>query len=200
MSIVARLLLLFTLMPIIEISLLIPLHSGIGGWATFALVCVTATLGTIMVKWQGGLALQRIKEAISRGALPGEEIIDGVLVLVAGVTLITPGIVTDTTGLLLLVPFIRKPVRGYAKKKLLSWMELKTESYAFGGVGGGPSADSFYDGGHGPDPARSYGDDGYLGEPDGIFGTASEAPFTHTPEADVIDITPEPQAAGAPKS
>lgn len=142
MTIVARLLLLFTLLPIIEISLLIPLHDAMGSAATVGLVCVTAILGTALTKWQGSAALRRIKEAIGSGKLPGEEIVDGVLVLMAGVTLITPGVLTDTTGLLLLVPFVRAPVRKYAMKRVTAWMENKTTSYVVGGssssFGGSP--------------------------------------------------------------
>lgn len=131
MSTIAKLLILFTLIPVAEIGLLIPLHSLIGGWATFGLICFTATLGTILTKWQGGAAFKRIKEAISEGRLPGEEIVDGVLVLLAGVTLITPGVLTDTVGLLLLLPSVRRPVTRYAKKRIMGWIDAKGASPGF---------------------------------------------------------------------
>jgi UPF0716 protein FxsA len=167
------LLLLFTLLPVVEISLLIPLHNAIGNWPTIGLICVTATLGTLLMRWQGGMALRRIKDAVRGGQLPGEEIIDGVLVLMAGVTLITPGVLTDTTGLLLLLPSVRAPVRRYAKRKLLAWLDAK----AMFGVGatGGPSP--LVDG-------DDLGGGAGFGEPDGLF-SAGEA--SHR----VVDITPE---------
>ena len=128
MSIVARLLLLFTLLPIVEISLLIPLHNALGGAATFGIICFTALAGTGLTKWQGTAALTRIKETVNAGGLPGEDILDGVLILMAGVTLITPGVLTDAMGLLLLLPFIRRPVRAYVKRRGLKWMEDRSRS------------------------------------------------------------------------
>jgi UPF0716 protein FxsA len=130
MSIVARLLLLFTLLPIIEISLLIPLHNAVGGLATFGIICFTALAGTGLTKWQGTAALTRIKETVNSGGLPGEDILDGVLILVAGVTLITPGVLTDSMGLLLLLPPVRRPVRAYIKKRGLEWIKDKGRSSA----------------------------------------------------------------------
>ena len=130
MSVIARLMLIFTLIPIVEISLLVPLHSAIGGWATVGLVCFTAILGTILVRWQGSAALQRIKDAIGEGKIPSDEIIDGLLVVVAGTTLITPGILTDTTGLLLLIPTLRAPVRRGIKKRVMGWLEGQASSSA----------------------------------------------------------------------
>jgi UPF0716 protein FxsA len=169
MSVVARLLLLFTIMPIIEISLLIPLHNAIGGWATIGIVCATAALGTALTRWQGAAALRRIKDAIRNGQLPGEEIIDGVLVLLSGALLITPGVLTDTTGLLLLIPSLRAPVRRYAMRRLLTWLDAK----AFGLGGAAPIVDADDLGGG----ASAFG------APDGLFG----ADARHQ----TIDITPE---------
>ncbi len=128
MSTMAKLLLLFTLIPILEITLLIQLHEVLGTWATMGIICGTALTGTTLTKWQGTMALSRIKETLSQGGMPTEEILDGVLILVSGVMLITPGILTDTAGLLLLLPFVRKPVRAFAKRRVMRWLEEKTRS------------------------------------------------------------------------
>ncbi len=129
MGIIARLLVLFTIVPIIEITLLVLLHEAVGFWWTFGTVCATASLGTILTRWQGTAALRRIKETLSKGQLPGEEILDGVLVLLAGATLITPGVLTDTVGLLLLIPAVRRPIRNFVKKRAVKWLDLKAQTY-----------------------------------------------------------------------
>ncbi|MEO1266923.1 MAG: FxsA family protein [Myxococcota bacterium] len=168
MSLIAKLMLIFTLIPIIEISLLVAIHSAIGGWAwaTVALVCCTAILGTILVRWQGKAALQRIKDAIGEGKIPSDEIIDGLLVVVAGTTLITPGILTDATGLLLLIPTIRAPVRRMIKKRVMGWLEDQATSSATAYVRYGDSHGAGY--GYGYDYNDDYGppqprDEGALG-------------------------------------
>ena len=165
MSTIAKLLLLFTLIPIAEISLLIPLHSLVGDWPTFGIICVTAILGTILTKWQGGAAFGRIKEAISEGRLPGEEIIDGVLVLLAGATLITPGVLTDTVGLLLLLPTLRAPITRYAKKRIMSWIDGKSTS---AGVGPRPQHEA-PPRNTDPLPLDEVVDGGSLGQPDDLL-------------------------------
>lgn len=129
MGIIARLLVLFTIVPIVEITLLVLLHDAVGFWWTFGTVCATATLGTVLTRWQGTAALRRIKDTLKKGQLPGEEILDGVLVLLAGATLITPGVLTDTVGLLLLIPAIRRPIRNYTKKRAMKWLDLKAQTY-----------------------------------------------------------------------
>lgn len=180
MSIVARLLLIFTLIPIVEISLLIPLHTSIGTWATIGLICTTAISGTILSRWQGTEAINRIKETMGKGGLPGEEILDGVLVLLSGAMLITPGVLTDVVGLSMLLPFVRRPVREYVKRRALKWMDTKAKSYVsvesasygFGGDDYYAPADSDYD------------------LPENVVFERS-APRRRGVEADVIDITPE---------
>ena len=133
MSWIARLMVVFTVLPILEITLLMYIHSAMGMWTTLGVVLGTATLGTVLSRWQGKAALDSIKRAIQEGQLPGDEIVDGVLVLVAGVLLITPGVITDTTGLLLLIPSLRRPVRGYLKRRFLSWLDQRARSYVSGG-------------------------------------------------------------------
>lgn len=134
MSTIAKILAVLTLMPIVEIGLLIPLHNLIGGWWTVGLVVFTAMLGTILIRWQGAAALRRIKEAIGEGRLPSDELLDGVLILLASVALITPGVITDTTGLLLLVPSLRAPVRRLIGRRVSRWLGEKASP---GGAGFG---------------------------------------------------------------
>lgn len=131
MSTLAKLLLVLTLMPILEITLLVGIHNLVGEWWTIGIVICTALLGTLLIKWQGGAALRRIKETIGEGRLPADEILDGVLILAASIALITPGVLTDTTGLLLLVPTLRAPVRRFIARRTKRWLAEKAAPGAF---------------------------------------------------------------------
>lgn len=99
--------LLFILVPIIEIALLIQVAEVIGGFATIALVIVTAILGAKLVKKQGMGALQNVQTQMAQGQMPAQELFTGLCVIIAGVLLMTPGIMTDVFGFLLLTPAIR---------------------------------------------------------------------------------------------
>ncbi|WP_372761599.1 FxsA family protein [Pseudoalteromonas sp.] len=99
--------LLFIIIPIIEIALLIQVSEVIGGFATIALVVITAILGAKMVRQQGMSALQNVQIQMAQGQMPAKELFTGLCVIIAGVLLLTPGIMTDVFGLLLLTPAIR---------------------------------------------------------------------------------------------
>ena len=106
-----RLLLLFTLVPLIELFLLVKLGTVIGIGATVLIVISTGVLGAWLARRQGLGVLRRLSEELNEGRLPGDTLIDGLLILVAGVLLLTPGLITDTIGFLLLVPQGRTVVR-----------------------------------------------------------------------------------------
>jgi UPF0716 protein FxsA len=118
-----RLLLLFTLVPLIELYILIKLGSVYGAFTTIALVIGTGLLGAWLAKQQGLLVWMKIQEQTSQGRLPAEQLIDGFLILVAGVVLLTPGLLTDITGFLLLVPFTRALIKVWVKNKLKKMMQ-----------------------------------------------------------------------------
>ena len=99
--------LLFILVPIVEIALLIQVSEVIGGFATIALVIVTAIVGAKLVKQQGMGAIQNVQLQMAQGQMPAQDLFSGLCVVIAGVLLVTPGIVTDIFGFLLLTPFIR---------------------------------------------------------------------------------------------
>lgn len=100
--------LLFIIIPIIEITLLMQIGGMIGVWPTIAVVIVTAWLGAKNVRQQGLATMQSVQTKMAQGEMPSTEIVTGVMLLVAGVLLVTPGFVTDIFGLLLLVPQVRK--------------------------------------------------------------------------------------------
>ena len=111
-----RLLLLFTLLPLAELFILLKVGSMIGLLNTIILVIGTATLGAYLAKRQGIETLNRIRQQLEHGALPAEELIDGLLILIAAVVLITPGLLTDTFGFLLLIPQTRQWLKRYVKE------------------------------------------------------------------------------------
>jgi UPF0716 protein FxsA len=109
-----RLLLLFTIVPLIELYLLIKIGGVIGVVPTIAIVIGTGVLGAWLARWQGLAVLRRISDEMAAGRLPTDALIDGLLILVAAAVLLTPGLLTDTLGFVLLVPpsraFVRKVV------------------------------------------------------------------------------------------
>jgi len=100
--------LLFIIVPIIEIMVLMNVGAWLGAWPTIAIVIITAWLGAKNVKQQGIATLNSVQTKMAQGEMPSDEIVAGVLLLVAGVLLVTPGFVTDFFGLSLLVPQVRK--------------------------------------------------------------------------------------------
>jgi len=106
-----RLLLLFTVVPLIELYLLITIGGVIGVVPTIAIVIGTGVLGAWLARWQGLAVLRRISEEMTAGRLPTDALIDGLLILVAAAVLLTPGLLTDTLGFVLLVPASRAFVR-----------------------------------------------------------------------------------------
>ena len=100
--------LLFILMPIIEIAVLIQIGGALGLLPTLAIIVATAILGTIMLRQQGLATLAKARGRMSSGQLPAEQLMEGVLLLIGGVLLLTPGFVTDAFGFFCLVPFTRQ--------------------------------------------------------------------------------------------
>jgi UPF0716 protein FxsA len=106
-----RLLALFTLVPLVELYLLIEIGGAIGVAPTIAIVIVTGVLGAALARWQGLGVLRRLQDDLAAGRPPTDALIDGLLIFVAGAVLLTPGLITDALGLLLLVPAGRAVVR-----------------------------------------------------------------------------------------
>jgi UPF0716 protein FxsA len=100
--------LLFIIVPIIEIMVLMNVGAWLGAWPTIAIVIITAWLGAKNVKQQGVATLNSVQTKMAQGEIPSDEIVAGLLLLVAGVLLVTPGFVTDFFGLSLLIPQVRQ--------------------------------------------------------------------------------------------
>lgn len=118
------LLLLFVTVPFVEVYILIRLSTWLGILPTFGIVIITGIVGAALAKHQGLGVWQRIQAELSYGRMPGDALFDGVLVLIGAVLLLTPGILTDMTGFLLLIPPGRFVVKRYIKR----WVGGKLQS------------------------------------------------------------------------
>ncbi|MBL4784660.1 MAG: FxsA family protein [Cohaesibacteraceae bacterium] len=98
---------LFIGVPVIEIGLLIEIGGRIGALYTIALIIFTALLGSWLLRQQGFSLLKKIQKDMSENKLPGRELVHGVMIIVAGVLLLTPGFATDAIGFLLFIPVVR---------------------------------------------------------------------------------------------
>jgi len=103
-----RLMLLFILIPLIELAILVYLGIIIGALYTVLIVVATGILGAVMTRHQGLAALSRIRSNIDSGIMPANELFDGALILAGGLLLLTPGIITDIVGFAVLVPQTRR--------------------------------------------------------------------------------------------
>jgi UPF0716 protein FxsA len=116
-----RLLLLFTIVPLVELYLLVKLGSVVGVAPTVVLVVFTGVLGAWLARVQGLNVLRRLGADLAEGRLPADAVTDGLLILIAGAVLLTPGLLTDAMGFLLLIPKGRTAVR----KVAVAWFERR---------------------------------------------------------------------------
>lgn len=105
---------LFIVVPIAELYVIVQVGQLIGLWPTLALLLADALLGSLLLKHQGRSAWRRFNEALAQRRFPGKEVADGVLIVIGGTLLLTPGFITDIFGLFLLVP----PTRAIARRVL----------------------------------------------------------------------------------
>lgn len=119
------LLFLFIVVPALEIGLFILAGKTIGGLATIALIIATGILGAYLAKQQGLGVLRKMQEQMRSGYPPGEALIEGVCVLFGGLLLLTPGFISDITGLLLVLPPTRKMLQPALLKMLKSRISKK---------------------------------------------------------------------------
>lgn len=124
----ARLLILFTVVPLIELALLIKLGNRIGLWPTIFIVIATGVLGAALARSQGTQVIGAIRAEVAEGRPPTESLINGLLVLVGGVVLLTPGLLTDILGFSLLIPFTRNWFRKKLQSRLRKYAERSSGS------------------------------------------------------------------------
>ena len=113
------LVLLFVVVPIIELFVIIQVGGAIGVLPTIALLVADAILGSMLMRSQGRIAWGRFNAALAEGRIPHREVLDGALVIFGGALLLTPGFVTDVLGIILLLPPTRVLVRALVARRLL---------------------------------------------------------------------------------
>lgn len=121
-----RLILLLTLIPILELILLLQIHHALStAWGpgpallmTIGMIISTGIAGALLARWQGLGTLLKLHQAMSQGRFPAEPIMDGVMILIGAALLLTPGFVTDLLGFLLLLPWTRTGVRRFLKARI----------------------------------------------------------------------------------
>ena len=117
-----KLFLALTLIPLVEIYLLIKIGSHLGAFNTVFIVILTALLGAWLARLEGSKTMTKVRESLNRGELPAEEMLDAMLIFVAGIVLLTPGFVTDLAGLGILVPQIRNGFKRWLRRKFDEWV------------------------------------------------------------------------------
>ena len=117
--------LLFIVVPIIEIAILLRVGEWFGWIPTLLIVITTAVIGTAMLRQQGRATLDSARQRMSSGEMPAQQLLEGLVIMIGGVLLLTPGFVTDTFGFLCLIPFTRK------------WLTSRVSLKTIGGFAGG---------------------------------------------------------------
>ena len=114
---IRRLFFLSILVPLLELYILIKIGGYLGAFQTVALVVFTALLGIVIVRLQGLRTLQKIRQSLSQGIVPAEEMVDGVLIFVGGILLIIPGVLTDLFALVLFIPYTRTIFKRWLRRR-----------------------------------------------------------------------------------
>lgn len=135
---IGRLVLLFLLTPAVELGLLIQVNQLIGFGPTIGLIIATGVAGSYLARREGLTTWRRLNERLGSGELPGKELVDGVIILVAGALLITPGVLTDVLGFLGLLPPTRALIRKVLMRRLQSKLEDGSIQMQVGLFGGSP--------------------------------------------------------------
>lgn len=124
-----RLILLFTIVPLIELTILIYLGTIIGALYTMLIVVITGMVGAILARYQGLSTLSKIRSNIASGIIPANELFDGAFIVAGGLLLLTPGIITDITGFVLLVPYTRRIIKRLFRSLILRKIETGGINY-----------------------------------------------------------------------
>ena len=112
------LLALFIVVPLAELFLLLEVADHLGARETIGIVILTGFVGVLLARREGFRVMLAIRRDLEEGQMPAPRMMDGLMILLAGALLITPGLITDTVGFLLLLPFVRAAIRMWLRRKL----------------------------------------------------------------------------------
>jgi len=149
-----RMLALLLLIPLLDALFLVFVAGWLGGLETVLLVVLTALIGMFLVRAEGRHTVRKIQQKVMQGETPTNELLDGAFIIFAGGLLLTPGLVTDALGFILVIPLTRAPIRMVVRDYVVvPYMDRKTGGFATGNVyiGGSPfDGDGQGAGGQGP--------------------------------------------------
>jgi UPF0716 protein FxsA len=154
---VALLVILFIVVPIIELWLIIQIGGAIGVVPTLALLLADALLGSLLLRHQGRGAWRRFNQALAERRFPGKEVADGLLIAIGGTLLLAPGFITDIVGLVFLIPptraIVRRLLKGLVGKRIL--VMGGPAGAAYGAASAGSRAYGYATRGDGADPGSN---------------------------------------------
>jgi len=160
--------LLFAILPIVEIALLVNVGGIIGGWNTIGLVILTAFIGAYFVKREGIATLQTAQAKMQRNELPGKEMVEGLMLVIAGILLVTPGFITDVLGFMFALPGSRHVIASQLSKHMK--LRVVTQAGGFSQQPGGGQYNPF----EAPFNQQQSGQSGFSDNGDVIEGEFSD--------------------------
>lgn len=108
--------------PVLEAVVIIKLADAVGWFDALMLIFVTGVIGITMARTQGFVVVQQIRLDFAAGRMPAPRLMDGVMILLAGALLVTPGLITDVVGFALLIPAVRHLIRMWMRARLEKWI------------------------------------------------------------------------------
>ncbi|GAB6187444.1 FxsA family protein [Thermopirellula anaerolimosa] len=130
-----RILALLLIVPFVELVLLLWLADRVGWLPTLGIIVGTALLGAFELRREGLRCQRRFREALQQGELPAEPLFDGLLILIAGALLLTPGLITDAVGFALLFPPSRAWIRAYLRRRVARYLHVSVDGMSFTSTG-----------------------------------------------------------------
>ena len=131
------LLVLFVVVPLVEIYVIIKVGQVIGAWPTVLLLVLDSILGSWLIKREGSRAFRALRDALDSGRMPAKELADGALILIGGTLMLAPGFVTDGFGILMILPFTRPFFRRALTRLVSSRLEVLGPNGPLGPGGAG---------------------------------------------------------------
>lgn len=128
--------LLLVVAPLVELYVILQVAQVIGGWETLALLIVMSVVGAWLLKRQGLEVIARVREAVEQGRVPAKELVDGLLIVVAGALMLAPGFIGDVIGYLLLLPPTRALIRAPLMARFALWRRAGKFVTTAGGMAG----------------------------------------------------------------
>jgi len=126
-----KLFLAFTIIPFVELYLLIKAGGYLGALNTVFIVILTAFFGALLARFQGLHTMLRVRESLGNGEIPAEDMLDALLIFLAGIVLLTPGFLTDLAGLLILIPVTRQFFKRWLRQKFNKWINSNRLNITF---------------------------------------------------------------------